>query len=306
MFNFLDNNTSIKHIRETNKGGNIIKELIRAIVAFICTSFVQIVPEIIIIILMTVIYGFIIGDIAAVANDKTFDLYSLIPTLVCQGIGISYIFHWAKKRDEFSIKKEFFAKEHWCKKYLIGMGVGFLLMLLVTLIGLITKQYTFIGIFNGENHILIILFFIGFLFQGAFEEVFCRGYLLPIIARKHSTIIAIIVSSLFFSALHVFNGGFTLLSCVNIFLYGVFMAIYMLKYNDLWGACAIHSIWNFAQGCIFGFNVSGALSLPSIFTFEMSGVEFWAGGSFGPEGGFIATIVLTMATLIMLKLPAKE
>ena len=61
---------------------------------------------------------------------------------------------------------------------------------------------------------------------------------------------------------------------------------------------AIHSMWNFAQGNLFGIPVSGLVGSPSPLVTEM-GEGKWQtlvnGGSFGLEGGLAVTAVLAVA-----------
>ena len=95
--------------------------------------------------------------------------------------------------------------------------------------------------------------------------------------------------------------GVTLLSFFNIFLFGVFASLYTLRTNSLIGGCAIHSAWNFAQGNLFGFQVSGLATNASILTIKTNtSSTLFNGGSFGMEGGLTVTIVLLICILIVI------
>ena len=63
------------------------------------------------------------------------------------------------------------------------------------------------------------------------------------------------------------NSGLTPLSLVNLFLFGVAMALYLLKTDTVCGVAGIHGAWNFAQGNLFGILVSGQPSGTSLMTF---------------------------------------
>ena len=54
-------------------------------------------------------------------------------------------------------------------------------------------------------------------------------------------------------------------------------------------------MWNFIQGNIYGFNVSGMAQSQSIFIFKISNCEIFSGGTFGLEGSLLTTIVLLSA-----------
>lgn len=113
------------------------------------------------------------------------------------------------------------------------------------------------------------------------------------LSNRTSLIIAIIINSVMFSLLHLLNPGITLLAIINIILFGVFASIYVLRTNNIWGACAIHSIWNFLQGNFYGFEVSGINTNNSILSFTaLENGSLINGGIFGMEGGLAVTLVL--------------
>jgi hypothetical protein len=94
---------------------------------------------------------------------------------------------------------------------------------------------------------------------------------------------------------------------INLGLYGLFAALYALREESLWGICAFHSIWNWAQGNLFGLEVSGqSVSGGMIFNLMESGPDWLTGGAFGPEGGLATTIVLLLSMAIIWWWPTSE
>lgn len=151
---------------------------------------------------------------------------------------------------------------------------------------------------------LVLLFFVGYMFQGMSEEVLCRGYLMVSITRRNQVWRAVLVSSLVFSLLHIMNPGYGVLPFVNILLCGAVFGVYALKRNDLWGACAMHSLWNFFQGNIFGISVSGTGrgegdSILSSAVREGAS-DLVTGGKFGIEGSICCTVVMVAALALVL------
>ena len=189
------------------------------------------------------------------------------------------------------------------RDYIVGLLIGLGLFAAVAGIGALFSL-TGLGGFrvNAASDLspMILLFLVGYAVQGMSEEVLCRGYLMISAARKNSLAAAVIVSSLVFTALHVFNSGFGVLPAVNVFLFGFFMAVYMLRTGSIWGVAAIHSAWNFAEGNVFGFSVSGTSTAPSLLRFGQTGADLLSGGEFGPEGSVITTAVLLAAIVIVL------
>jgi len=108
------------------------------------------------------------------------------------------------------------------------------------------------------------------------------------------------MSSVMFALLHIFNDGISVMAIVNITLFGLMMALYMLKQGSIWGVCAIHSAWNFVQGNVFGVQVSGMPLTESLFVSELTGSKWITGGDFGLEGGLTVTIVLLAGIVVIM------
>jgi membrane protease YdiL (CAAX protease family) len=195
---------------------------------------------------------------------------------------------------------------HAVREYLVGAFIGLVLFSLAVLICVATGTMTYEGFVLGSVGVLA-LFLCGFLVQGLSEELLCRGYFMVSLARKQSLVVAIIISSCFFGVLHLANSNVQPLAIVNIILFGCFEGVYLLKRGNIWGAAAIHSLWNFAQGNIFGIPVSGMEKMESVFIFNpVPGGELLSGGAFGIEGGLAATFVLVAALIIALLLKSQD
>lgn len=201
-----------------------------------------------------------------------------------------------------------FVKKGALGEYAVGLLVGLLMFGAVYAIMIISGGAEFKG-FNPILPIgIIILFFVGYLIQGMSEEILMRGYFFVSASYSSKSIpLAIISSSAFFAFLHVSNEGVNPLGILNIFLFGIFAALYFLRRGSIWGIAAIHSIWNFAQGNIFGCLVSGNESGSSIISSSFSAERaIFNGGSFGPEGGIGVSIVLIIGITVLLFMKNKE
>jgi uncharacterized protein len=152
--------------------------------------------------------------------------------------------------------------------------------------------------------VLIIL--LGWLVQGAAEEVLVRGWMLPVLAARYHRWVGIIISSLIFTALHALNPNTSALAFINLSLFGFFAAFYAMREGSLWGICALHSSWNWIQGNIFGFEVSGgSMGGGTIIKLMDTGPEWMTGGLFGPEGGLAVTITLIIGIIVIFAWPFK-
>ena len=174
--------------------------------------------------------------------------------------------------------------------YLMGLLIGIAMMSAITLLSIAFGANS-ITLCSNVDYKLLALFLLGFIVQGMSEEFIFRGYLMNSIGGGgHHTAIAIGLSALAFSLAHAANPGFGAVPFVNLTLFGVFAAIYMILFDNIWGVCAIHSIWNFTQGNFYGISVSGTGDTESVFrTAHISDKAFLTGGDFGIEG---STIVL--------------
>lgn len=151
---------------------------------------------------------------------------------------------------------------------------------------------------NGQTFWMIPLlyFFIRMASVGFYEEVMARGYLIPNITEgftfgnitpQKATIIAVVISSSIFGILHASNPNASVTAIINIIFAGVMLAVPFIITGRLALPIGLHFSWNFFQGGIFGFRVSGMEFRHSIIQIQQGGPDWWTGGAFGPEAGLI-------------------
>ena len=190
-------------------------------------------------------------------------------------------------------------------QYALGLGVGLALMSVTFLILYATRAIEVTG--GTFTPVLIILYLFAFLIQGAAEEVLLRGYFMVSVTNTASPLIAVLFSALVFSMLHVANVGVSALGVLNIFLFGILLGFIVFRTHSLWLAMALHGIFNFVEGNVFGFSVSGIVTGQSLLgTVTLDGRTLTHGGAFGPEGGAALTVVLLIAIAVFLLLPQKK
>lgn len=231
--------------------------------------------------------------------------------LLAFGLISSIVFIWVLAIEGREIETLGFYKESWIAKYVSGLLIGLLMMSTVVFIlyifGFITietKSLQPVGIAALLN-ILIIL--IGWLIQGATEEIVTRGWLMNVLGARYNITVGLILSSVFFALIHSENPGINYVAMINIVLVGILLGLIVINTGSLWVACGIHSAWNFAQGNIFGFQVSGNdVGVGSIVDLNLVGNEFITGGSFGPEAGMVCSFVILFLIIIMLILTKRD
>jgi uncharacterized protein len=139
----------------------------------------------------------------------------------------------------------------------------------------------------------LVLFFVLFTVVGWQEELLFRGYQLQTIASGMNLFWGVILSSAIFGALHLTNPNATWVSAAGIFFAGLFLAQGYLRTGQLWLSIGLHIGWNFFEGVVFGFPVSGIASY-QLLRITASGPERWTGGAFGPEAGLIVLPALAV------------
>lgn len=150
-----------------------------------------------------------------------------------------------------------------------------------------------------------------FVCVGVSEETVFRGYQLknaaeglnyPGLGPGGAVLLAWTLSSVFFALLHADNPNATIISTLNIILAGFMLGFGYVLTGELAIPIGLHITWNFFQGAVYGFPVSGFGPFGATFlATRPAGPDLWTGGSFGPEGGLLApAAMLAGIFLIML------
>ncbi len=95
------------------------------------------------------------------------------------------------------------------------------------------------------------------------------------------------------------NDAFNWLAMINITLAGAFFAILVLLKRNIYWAVGIHFGWNFTQGVILGYKVSGT-EAAGILSAKPLGSTYFSGGNFGIESSVFCTGVLLTAIIYIL------
>ena len=234
--------------------------------------------------------------------------------LLCTGFGTLTAIIYCRFAEGRKLRTMGFRGKDFVPQYLVGLVAGFVMFSLIVLLSWAMGGLSANGLQNAAAGGLIVMF-IGYVVQGMSEEVIFRGYFMTTILRYHKPWVAVLINSIGFALVHGGNPGIdlfhnpliTILAMINLTLFGVTASLWMLRTGSIWGACAIHSIWNFVQGNFYGLPVSGTNSGDSVFSFGLVEGMGWAnGGAFGIEASLATTIVLGVIIAALLFVPSPK
>jgi membrane protease YdiL (CAAX protease family) len=209
---------------------------------------------------------------------------------------------------KFADEKPFYTlgfKNHEIGKDMVkGIFLGFIIMFLGFAILYFTNQIQIQKIDFDVNSFFAGLFV--FIFVSITEEVLVRGYILKNLLASFNNYIALFISAVIFSILHLGNPFMDFFSFVQLILAGILLGIPYVMTRKLWFSIALHFSWNFFQGTIFGFNVSGNQQY-SIIQTKFNTATIWNGGYFGFEGSVLCLLFQLMAIFfVWMKYREKE
>jgi len=173
-----------------------------------------------------------------------------------------------------------------------GMGMisaGFSFLYLTDILNITAINFDIISLFG----YLVLFTVVSFN-----EEIMIRGYFLNNLSQSFNKYIALLISALLFSLMHMSNANFSLIPFVNIILAGILLGIYYIHKQNLWFPIGMHLTWNYFQGPVLGFEVSGTKT-QTLIVQNIQGNELLTGGEFGFEGSLIATLFMAVAITVI-------
>lgn len=130
------------------------------------------------------------------------------------------------------------------------------------------------------------------------EELVFRGYILTNLLENMKPYYSLLFSAVLFAIFHSGNPGSNWLTTLNIFLAGILLGLNFIYTRNLWFGIAFHFAWNFLQGPVLGYEVSG-LELKSMLIHTSTTNQLLTGGNFGFEGSLINTILSGIAIVTL-------
>jgi uncharacterized protein len=252
--------------------------------------------------LLIFVFGTVIGAIALALGILDLDaIWGQVLNFFIVTGSVYVARRWLDKRSFESLGLKL--DRHTLVDLLAGIGITFVQMGFIYIVMLSLGWLTFEGFaweFDPVNVVIVgvLTFFVMFIFVGWNEELLSRGYHLQTIASGLNLFWGVIISSAIFGLLHLGNPNATWVSAAGIFFAGVYLAYGYIRTRQLWLPIGLHIGWNFFEGVVFGFPVSG-LDIYALMRISVHGPELWTGGAFGPEAGLIVLPSLILGALLI-------
>lgn len=139
------------------------------------------------------------------------------------------------------------------------------------------------------------------------EEIAFRGFVLGhLLTAGVNRFVALFLSSALFSLMHIFNPNFSLIAFLNILLAGILIVL-PTYIRVIYGFLSLFIFfWNWLQGPILGFEVSGGRLGGTLLSLELPEENIINGGAFGFEGSVLCTALMIIAIAIILKIQSRK
>ncbi|MDS0242620.1 MULTISPECIES: CPBP family intramembrane glutamic endopeptidase [Haloferax] len=194
----------------------------------------------------------------------------------------------------------------WAVDLAFGLALGTGLMTAVFVVGVAADWISVSPAPLGVDRLLgvgsLLAFFV---VVGIAEELLLRGIVLTDVAEglrwRFDPDVAVAgglaVSSAVFGVAHYTNPNAGFASTTSITLAGVMLGLGYALTGDLAIPTGIHISWNFVQGGVFGFAVSGLDFGTSLVETTERGPDVITGGAFGPEAGLLGVGAIVLGAV---------
>lgn len=191
------------------------------------------------------------------------------------------------------------------KDLLLGILLAIVLYAAGFGISLLAGAVEIAGVVFSPSSLLIS--FVFFLLVAITEELALRGFVLErMLQGGVNKFWALFLSATLFSLIHIGNPNFNILSFINILLAGVLLGSSYIYTRNLCFPISLHWFWNWLQGPVLGYEVSGNKFCDGLLTLHLPETNLINGGAFGFEGSVLCTVLMVVGTGVILKVFRKN
>lgn len=147
-----------------------------------------------------------------------------------------------------------------------------------------------------------LLWGLGFLLVGLFEEFAFRGYLQFTLTTGMGFWPAAAITCVIFAGLHLSNPGENLVGVVEIVLIAFFLCLALRRTGNLWFAIGWHMAFDWGESFFYSTPNSGIHATGHLLNASLLGSKWLSGGSVGPEASVFDVVVTVAGILLLAKL----
>ena len=191
------------------------------------------------------------------------------------------------------------------KDLLSGISLAIVLYAVGFGVSLLAGAIEIAGVVFNPSSLLIS--FVFFLLVAITEEFALRGFVLErMLQGGVNKFWALFLSATLFSLVHIANPNFDFLSFINILLAGILLGSSYIYTRNLCFPIALHWFWNWIQGPVLGYEVSGNKFCDGLLALYVLETALINGGAFGFEGSILCTVLMVAGTAVILKMFRKN
>lgn len=191
------------------------------------------------------------------------------------------------------------------KDLLSGISLAIVLYAVGFGVSLLAGAIEIAGVVFNPSSLLIS--FVFFLLVAITEEFALRGFVLErMLQGGVNKFWALFLSATLFSLVHIANPNFDFLSFINILLAGILLGSSYIYTRNLCFPIALHWFWNWIQGPVLGYEVSGNKFCDGLLTLHLPEANLINGEAFGFEGSILCTVLMVAGTAVILKMFRKN
>jgi CAAX protease family protein len=189
----------------------------------------------------------------------------------------------------------------------VPLGFAMLSLLLAMIAALHGFSLSGMAVGGGEAVKYGVLYAIGFILVGIFEEFSFRGYMQSTLASGMGFWPAALVISFIFGAGHLGNPGEAIFGAIMAGSFGLLAAFALRRTGNIWLPIGMHASWDWGETYFYGTPDSGLLAQGHLLNSSFHGPSWITGGTVGPEGSLLVFAVLIIwALIIHLLFPARK
>lgn len=142
-----------------------------------------------------------------------------------------------------------------------------------------------------------------FAWAALLEELLFRGFVFQRLIDGIGAPIALLVMGAVFAAAHLGNPGMQgateIWATIDLVLAGILLGLAYLRTGSLALPLGMHFGWNWFQGTVLGFDVSGLHQAGWLLPHLLDKPQWLSGGVFGPEASVFAVVVDSLGILLL-------